>query len=347
MNLIVAADRIIDGKGDHFKTNELLSQADKLGLSTSTLEIVSLAKRWEDKLLPNQFKSGASAMDAINKGRKLLDSNAAEVVIIKGEDLLRSGYSKDERENFMKLYEEKSTPLDGYNKLVAPFMDLNGITEKEFFQIRDALFDNYVKTWKRANPDSLPAARWFEPITKYFRGVDCANPNIDYSGQIIIVNEKHADLLKIPQNERVSILGNAFTKLSVDGLKSIPHIAPYSHLKEVVEEALNEAQIDFRSEYLQGKALLEAYTCYPMVPMALLLKLDLVTHLTEIPNFLKQYEVTITGGLNLAKAPWNLTSFNYLIAMREKLMGSKNYKYGLVHGNGSLGNQQGITVLGR
>lgn len=84
-----------------------------------------------------------------------------------------------------------------------------------------------------------------------------------------------------------------------------------------------------------------------MVPMALLLKLDLVTHLTEIPNFLKQYEVTITGGLNLAKAPWNLTSFNYLIAMREKLMGSKNYKYGLVHGNGSLGNQQGITVLGR
>lgn len=347
-NLIIAADRVMDGVGNYDRTQELLLKAQKLGLSTSVLEIVSLAKRWEDKLQPHEFKSGASAMDAINTAHELLASEKTDLVVIKGEDFLRTGYVKSERENFMKLYQGKYTPLDGYDKLVTPFIEHHGISEKEFFEIRDALFINYSKTWKRENPEkALPNDRWFEPITQYFRGVDCANPNIDYSGQLIITNEKQADLLGVPENERISILGNAFIKLPVDGLESLPHIAPYAHLKDVIEEALNEAKIDFIAEFKQGNALLEAYTCYPVVPMALLLKLGLVNHLGELPLFLQQHEVTITGGLNLAKAPWNLTSLNYLISMREKLLNSRNHKYGLVHGNGSLGNQQGITILRR
>lgn len=344
---IVAADRIIDGLGTHEQTSRLIAKAEKQGLSTSFLEIVSLAKRWEDKLTPNQFKSGASAMAAINKARKLLLEKKAALVVIKGVDQLRTGYSKEEREKYMKLYQGKYTPLDGYTKLVVPFMKCHGIDKKKFLEISEALFENYARTWKSLHPEkTLPDPRWFEFITEYFRGVDCANPNIDYSGQLIITDEQHADLLQVPENQRISILGNAFTKLRVDGYESIPTIAPYHHLKRTADKAFSEAQIDFKAEFLKGRALLEAYTCYPVVPMALLLKLGVVAHLEELPEFLKLHEVTVTGGLNLAKAPWNLTSLNYLIAMREKLLTSKSKRYGLVHGNGSLGNQQGITILG-
>lgn len=346
--VIVAADRIIDGVGDHSVTDKVIKKAEGKGFACSTLEIVSLAKRWEDKLLANQFKSGASAMAALEKAEKLISSGKASLVMIKGQDFLKTGYNKDAREKYMKLYDRKYTPLDGYTKLVTPFMKHHKITENEFLAIRNALFENYSQTWKRINPSkTLPDQRWFENITKYFRGVDCANPNIDYSGQLIVTTDDVADELKIPKKERVRILGNAFTKLKVDGYKSIPAIAPYNHLKRTLHKALKEASIDFNGEFLKGRALLEAYTCYPIVPMALLLKMGLVQHLNEIPELLQKYEVTVTGGLNLAKAPWNLTSLNYLIAMREKLIISKSYKYGLVHGNGSLGNQQGITIIGK
>ena len=345
---IIAADRIIDGLGSHERTEALIARSKKLGLKVTVLEVVSLAKRWEDQLSANEFKSGASAMGAIEKARKLFQAMKADVVVIKGDDLLRSGYTKEEREKFMKLYRGRFTPLDGYTKLVPPFLKHAGATKKEFFEVSQALFENYFKTWTRLHPGAkIPDARWFELITPYFRGVDCANPNIDYSGQLLISIEKTADLLRVPKKERVTILGNAFTKLSVDGFESVPKIAPYQHLKRTINKAQGEAQIDFKAEFLKGSALLEAYTCYPVVPMALLLKLRLVDHLQEIPAFLELHEVTITGGLNLAKAPWNLTSLNYLIAMREKLLTSKSYRYGLVHGNGSLGNQQGITILGK
>jgi hypothetical protein len=344
--LIVAADRIIDGQGNHSKTDNLFARAQKSGVVSTELYIVSQAKRWEDKLGPNQFKSGASAMAAISKAQKLIASKKSSIVMIKGVDHLRTGYSRDEREKFMKLYEKKSTPLDGYSKLVDPFIKHHKISKKQFAQIRDALFENYTKTWKALDStNKLPDAKWFQLITKYFRGVDCANPNIDYSGQLIITDEKHADLLKIPKKERVEILGNAFSKLSIDGMASIPRIAPYAHLKRTLNKALIDSEVDFKTEFLKGNALLEAYTCYPVVPMALVLKLGLVQHLSEMPAFLKHHQVTITGGLNLVRAPWNLTSLNYLIAMRDKLLSSKKQQYGLVHGNGSLGNQQGITIL--
>ena len=248
----------------------------------------------------------------------------------------------------MKLYRKKFTPLDGYNKLVPMFLRYHKLSETDYFKIRDALFSNYLKTWKELHPEApLPDARWFESLTKYFRGVDCANPNIDFSDQLIMASEKQADLLKIPKKERVKILGNSFIKLSVDGFDSLPKIAPYLHLKRSLDRSVKQSGIDFKKEFLQNRALLDAYTCYPVVPMGLLLRLGLVKKLYELPEFLKNYEVTITGGLNLARAPWNLTSLNAIIDMREKLIHSKKIQYGLVHGNGSLGNQQGITILGK
>lgn len=343
---IIAGDKIVDNQGSHSETENVLTLAKKKELRIVTLEIVNLAKRWEDKLQPLQFKSGASAMAAVEKARKLLKAKKADLVVIKGSDYLKTGYEKDAREGFMKLYNNKYTPLDGYDRLVPLFLNHHKLSEQEFFEIRDALFNNYVKTWKKVSPKGvLPNERWFQPLTKYFRGVDCANPNVDYSGQIILAGEKVADALKIPKKKRVQILGNAFTKLTVDGFESLPKIAPYLHLKRTINKALTEAKTDFRREFLKGRALLDAYTCYPVVPMGLIHRLGLVEDVKEIKDLLDEHDVTITGGLNLGKAAWNLTSLNSLIVMRERLMSHRKARLGLVHGNGSLGNQQGITVL--
>lgn len=339
--LIISGEKIVDGKGSFSESEKILKLAEKKHLRVTNLEIVNLAKRWEDKLSPGQFKSGASAMAAIGQARKLLQSKKADVVVIKGEDQLKTGYDRVVREKFMHLYEKNATPLQGYNQLVPLFLEKNKISEEKYFEIREAFFENYLRTWQ----GPLPDARWYLPLTKYFRGVDCANPNVDYSGRIILTSEKIADTLKVPVKKRVLITGNAFTKLAVDGLASLPKVSTYQHLKKTITKALKEAKLDFRKEFLKKNALLDAYTCYPVVPMGLILKLGLVKNADEIPEFLKDYEVTVTGGLNLGKAAWNLTSLNALIVMREKLLSSKKAKWGLVHGNGSLGNQQGITIL--
>ncbi len=343
---IIAADRIIDSVGSHTATEKILSKAQKKNLTISNLEIVTLAKRWEDKLTPNEFKSGASAMAAIEKARKLLASKRVDLVVIRGQDLLKTGHGPGAREKFMKLYDEKYTPLEGYNELVPLFLKYHKLHEKKYFEIRDALFENYSVTWKKINPTGgLPKEKWFHPLTKYFRGVDCANPNIDYSGQIILTSEKISEALRIPKKERVEILGNSFVKLKVDGFESLAKIAPYLHLKRAIDRATTESKINFRNKFLGGEALLDAYTCYPIVPMGLIYRLGLVNSFSEIPDLLRSHEITVTGGLNLGKAPWNLTSLNALIVMREKLISTKKYRYGLVHGNGSLGNQQGITII--
>lgn len=191
---IIAADRIIDGQGSHKETEHILKKATKTNLNVRTLTVVNLARRWEDKLSSDEFKSGASAMAAIEKARKILKAKKADLVVIKGEDLLKTGYQKEDREKFMKLYQNKYTPLDGYDRLVPLFLKQNRLTEKEYFQIRDQLFENYLRTWKSINRENkLPDERWYQPLTKYFRGIDCANPNVDYSGQIILCSEKIAD----------------------------------------------------------------------------------------------------------------------------------------------------------
>lgn len=338
---IIAGEKIVDGEGSFKESGAILKQAHKLNLKVVSLEIVNLAKRWEDKLSPNEFKSGASAMAAVEKARSLLKARRADLVVIKGSDYLKTGYDKTARENYMKLYNDKYTPLEGYDQLVPMFLKANKFSEEEYFYLRDELFKNYLKTWK----GKLPDERWFSPLTKYFRGVDCANPNIDYSGQIILSSEKSANALNIPTKKRIQIIGNSFTKLSIDGMESLPKVATYQHLKKTIDKAIKEAKVNFKKEYLSGKALLDAYTCYPVVPMGLILKLDLARNASDMKELLSRHEVTVTGGLNLARAAWNLTSLNSIIVMRDKLIKNKKYKIGLVHGNGSLGNQQGITVL--
>ena len=65
----------------------------------------------------------------------------------------------------------------------------------------------------------------------------------------------------------------------------------------------------------------------------------------ELAELLDNYEVTVTGGMNLARAAWNNPSLNALVVMHEKIL-KNNCGIGLVHGNGGLGYKQGVVILG-
>lgn len=91
---------------------------------------------------------------------------------------------------------------------------------------------------------------------------------------------------------------------------------------------------------------LELYTCSPPIPLAFLLTTKMVESIRELPKFLSSYEITSTGGMNFARAPWNNPALNALIDMCKAMRkGVKNY--GLVHGNGGIGEIQGVAILER
>ena len=66
----------------------------------------------------------------------------------------------------------------------------------------------------------------------------------------------------------------------------------------------------------------------------------------EISEFLNEHTITVTGGMNLARAPWNNPALNGLITMYHRLC-SGTETYGMVHGNGGLGYRQGVALVAK
>ena len=86
------------------------------------------------------------------------------------------------------------------------------------------------------------------------------------------------------------------------------------------------------------------YTCYPVVPLGFLQATGLAVDFDQLVQVLRTREVTVTGGMNIARAPWNNPALRGLIAMVRALE-QRPQTVGLVHGNGGLGYAQGIALL--
>ena len=69
------------------------------------------------------------------------------------------------------------------------------------------------------------------------------------------------------------------------GPENIHKIAEYAHLVQAYESACETAGVDIGAEFLNKNALLEIYTCYPVVPLAFLLKQALSIHTNRYPTF--------------------------------------------------------------
>ncbi len=139
----------------------------------------------------------------------------------------------------------------------------------------------------------------------------------------------------------VAGVGLGFTE---NGIENIPTIASYGHLADAYRIACSQTEMEFTSEYLKRKALIEVYTCYPVVPMAFLSASGIASSIKDIPVILEEHDVTVTGGMNLARAPWNNPALNSLITMHD-LLSNGPLKIGAVHGNGGLGFSQGVVIL--
>jgi len=347
---IIAADKIVDNVGSHEETDSVRRILKRLGVAVSELKIAPLRMAWNEPLPKGYLKGACSPLQAVLSFGESVSRNKAEALILTGVDRLRSDYTKSDRRRLMEVFDGGRTHLSAYDELAHVFSRKNQISKTDFREIATSLFENYQRTYTSLNHQTdMPGEKWFGRISEYFRGVDCANPVVDFSGCIIFATEEVAESCDIDRKRRVRVSACALAESGPDGPEQIETISEYTHIKKVFNDACSWAGIDFKQAFLSGKAVLEVYTCYPVVPIAFLLRSGLVSHPSDIPGLLEEHEITITGGLNLAKGPWNNTTLNTLVSMVHLLRSETDGgpTMGGIHGNGSLGYQQGFMILDR
>ncbi|RTE66621.1 hypothetical protein EH243_05935 [Amphritea opalescens] len=346
--LIIASAKTVDNHGSlqHCLTQEATLK--QQGLRITELVIDPLSTPWHSKLLPNHYRSGCGPIEALADAKLLINSGATDAIVISGADNLRSGYDRQQRLDLMAVYGNDYPLTQAYNELAEQFILRHNSSPEQFRQLADDLFENYKRRYQSLTTElstQLPDERWYNLITPLFRGVDCANPLIDFSGRLLIGNPAAAKALNISPQDSIEVAAAGLGCLPGDGKDYIEQIASYDHLEKAYQSACQQAGIDFAQQFRDGHALLEVYTCYPVVPIAFLLASGLVDNLAQLPAFLEQHLITITGGMNLAKGPWNNPALNNLIEMHQQLLASANCQLGAVHGNGGLGYKQGVAIL--
>lgn len=347
---IIGAAKEQDKEGSLEQVLLLESQLLQQGITPKYLVIEPLKADWHSPEKEYHFKSGCAPIEALAEAKRLIENGEAAVVI-SGEDHIKTGYSREERLSKMAVYGESYPLTQAYTELAHAFRDNHAITKQQFKAFSKALFENYQVSFRNAlsdtfTPELLPDLRWHKPLTDLFRGVDCANPMVDFSGRLLITRADVAEQLGVDKSQWLQVKAVGLSRLDGDGKDYLTDISQYQHLKEAYQLACDEAKIDFVRLFKSGEALLETYTCYPVVPMAFILVSGLVEVLEDIPDFLAQHSITITGGMNLAKAAWNNPALNALVLMHHRLCDGPE-KIGLIHGNGGLGYRQGVAIVER
>lgn len=337
-SIIIAAERSVDQQGDLSATQALIQQAESEGQRCITLTIDDLNTPWQSPIQKHHFRSGCGPIEALSVANRLIQEDECDLAVIHGKDFLRSEQSQNDRHTKMAIYPEMAIP-EAYTQLARHFYQHHGFTEAEFLQLRDAVFDNLKHTAEQLGL-KLPAENWYQPITSLYRGVDCANPVTDFEGQIVVTSQDSS----LPRLiNPIEIKGVGIGIADKDGPEHARELAQYHALEKACHYAEVQSNCDIAEVINSPTALLDAYTCYPVVPIALLMKGGGLQSVQSILDLLKTKALTTTGGMNLARAPWNNPALQGLIAMCQKLQ--ENQGLGLVHGNGGLGYRQGIALL--
>ncbi len=311
--------------------------------TTADLTIDPLHAGWATPLEYNHFRSGCAPVTALDHAAKLISSGSHTAVRITGIDPLRSRYEADKnlRNTLMAIYGPECSIPQAYTLLARAFMSLHHIDETAFKHLAELLYENYSQTAKVEGFYTPPKPEAFNFVTDLFRAVDCANPVIDFHGSLILSRKP------LPNQPAIQVHGTALAETSGDGPSHIQEIARYEHLKSVCQSLEAKTGINLADEFTNGDALLEAYTCFPVVPLAFLLASGIVQSPSQIPDLLKTHEITITAGMNIARAPWNNPALHGLIAMHQHLSNPHAPAHGFVHANGGLGYRQGLALLTR
>ncbi|MBE0507742.1 MAG: hypothetical protein IBX50_13710 [Marinospirillum sp.] len=338
---IIAAAGRQDGQGSLAELDSMREQVTEAGLKLEHLVIDPMGAGWDTPIARNHFRSGCGPLEALAYAQTQLREGAFEAVFIEGSDAIKTGYSREERTSLMQVYGKDYPLTEAYTDLARYFCREQGMTFDDFRQLRDALFSNY----QRSAPDTHLNPEWLEPQTELFRGVDCANPYTDYTGGLLLTRDDLLGSFDLTQ-PAIEVAGVGIGYAQGDGADYLDELASYWHLEKALHYANLQAEMEFAELFNSGDALLEAYTCYPVVPLALLLHGKFVDAWQAIPAWLAQHPLTLKGGMNLNRAPWNLPALRALIEMTQTLH-HHPITMGGVHGNGGLGYKQGFAILRR
>ena len=341
---ILAADQIINEVGDFIQTDQVIHQAKTHNLKTTLLTIDPLSAGWHTPIEANHFRSGNSPIAACEYAKKLLNDGLADCVIIEGNDPLKSGYGRLERQAMMEIYQDSSL-IELYTQLAKNWCKKVGLSFDEFTKLSENLFENYYQTFYHKTGQSRPNKKWFQFLTPLFRGVDCANPIIDYHGRMILGERKAIQTLGLKIKDLIEIKGVSTQNIPEENLTPT-RIVAYRHLTHAYQFACKEANINFAMLFKSNQALLEVYTCFPIVPLAFLLATKICHDISDLQDTIKNYPLTITGGMNLAKGPWNNPVLHTIIDMNTLLHQANTPNIAGIHGNGGLGEKQGFLILG-
>jgi len=345
--LIIAAGCRVDGLGSLAGVNAVEETITGLGCRLSHLHIAPLSLDWTARLPPGHFRSVCAPLEALAAAGRLLAEGAADAVVLQGRDLLRSEYAQDRelRNRRMAIYGEDQPLTEAYTGLAHAFCRRVGLDAAEFRLLAHRLFENHCRAWEERGERIEAKPKWFEPVTELDRRVDCANPVVDFEGAVVVATASVADACAVPSHQRIRVLGVGLGRTSGDGPEHLEEIAEYRHLAAAYREACRRAEVDFGARYLAGEALLETYTCYPVVPLGFLLATGIARDPRELHDLLARRPVTVTGGMNLARAAWNTPALRGLVALWERLSGGAA-SLAALHANGGLGQRQGVAVLG-
>jgi len=342
---IISAEQIIDQNGDLNNIDQMLLHINSTRLRNKHLIIDPLSAGWFTPQEKGHFRSGNSAIEAIEFGCKYLNNNIFDVITISGKDFLKSDYDRQERTQMMEIYNHTSL-IEMYTKLSEEWCKKNSITENQFIKLADLLLNNYIKTYEDRFKLSLPDinSKWLKPITSLFRGIDCANPAIDYEGKLIIATTYGIKKLNLDLNNCIEIKGISTIYTKDSGMEAIPEIATYQHLSHAISNTIQQANIDLITEFTNHNVMIEVYTCFPIAPLSFLQASGLAKTYTEFEHIILNYPITITGGMNLAKAAWNNPAL-WATIQAFHLLKKQTVKYIGIHGNGGLGEKQGFMIL--
>jgi hypothetical protein len=243
----------------------------------------------------------------------------------------------------MRAYGARSF-LQAFDELAGVLLERLSLTSRELDELADCLFENYWRTWSTLNPGAArPDARWFEKVTPHFRGVDCANPSIDFEGALLATTSERALAVGCDPATAVAVRGMSVVQQCDDGIEHIREIVSYDHLRKAYQEACQQAGVNVGELWLRGDARIEIYSCYPVVPIAFLLATGLAGDTSGIKRLLAEHPATITGGLNLGRAPWNNSTLSAIVQAVAMIRAGTPIIG--VHSNAALGYKQGCLVL--
>ncbi len=345
--LILGAGAEANGRGSRVGVEKQVSALEAAGLRVEGLEIDSLQVEWKGR--PDgggsTFQSGCAPILALARARELLGDGAAEAVVIRGDEPLATGYAPRQRRRLMRVYGDTSIP-EAYTSLARLQMQRMGLSETAYRRLADGLLDNYARTAGRRGLRP-PSEHGDRAATSLFRFADCANPNVDFRGSVLLGSPRAAEVLGLDVASLPRVLG-VCVELREDGPDHVAELVGYAHLQQAYARACAEASLDFAARFVAGEALLEAYTCFPPVPLGLLLATGLAAQPEELEPLLARHEITVTGGMNLAGAPWNNAAMQGLVLLWEQLSSrnATDARVGLLHGNGGVGGYQGVAIIG-